>query len=88
MLQSLARPLLNVLSATAFFMFATIQNLISTSMTSCITQNLSGGNPNTIIHKMATKSLSPSFQNNARAVFGPGVLIFLTREALNISEIV
>lgn len=88
LLQSLARPLLNVLSATVFFILGTIQNLISTSMTSCITQNSSGGNPNTTIHKVATKSLSPSFQNNARAAFGPGVLIFLTCEALSISEIV
>lgn len=40
------------------------------------------------IHKMAMKSLSPSVPNNAREVFGPSVLIFLTGEALSISEIV
>lgn len=58
-----------------------MQNLISTSRTSGIAQNLSGGNPNTAVHKMAMKSVSPSSQNNARAVFGPGALVFLTREA-------
>lgn len=88
LLHSLARPLFNVFSATVFLVLGTMQNLISTSMTSCISQNLSGGNPNTTIHKMAMKSLSPSLENNTRAVFGPGVLIFLTCKALSISEIV
>lgn len=77
-----------VCSATMFFILGTIQSLISTSMTSCITQNLSGGNPNTTIHKRAMKSLSPSLPNNARALLGPSVLLFLTGEALSIFEIV
>lgn len=59
--------LLNVFSATVFLTLGTIQHLIYASMTSCVTQNFSGGNPNTTIHKTATKSLNPSFQNNARA---------------------
>lgn len=77
-----------VCSATMFFISGTIQSLISTSMTSCITQNLSGGNPNTTIHTIAMKSSSPSLPNNARALFGPSVLLFLTGEALSIFEIV
>jgi len=36
LLQSLASTSLNVLSATVFFILCTIQNLISTPMTSCI----------------------------------------------------
>lgn len=67
LLQSLASFLLNVFSASVFFTLGTIQHLIYAPMTSCVTQNFSGGNPNTTIHKTATKSLNPSFQNNARA---------------------